>query len=274
MAARSSDVGCTVQGGGTSLAPPDTPCTLAADAALTKHLQTLLTWLLAVFRWLLGGAVIADAAGAPPLELVQPVPPASELAQPVPTASKPVQPVPPEDGAPAEILLEHTAESFSDAVRRRLGRGEIVARALYRDFFVDGVLTARAAEVKAAASTLAGPLLGLCEALPPLTAPATAVPPLPGETDKYVLTTADGYEIEMVAMPAPGVEASWSLCLSTQVGCRMGCTFCETGRMGLLRNLSVGEIVGQLAFARFELGLAVSSIVFMGMGERLLGLEP
>eukprot|EP00966_Prymnesium_polylepis_P118021 2728945-Prymnesium_polylepis.1 len=73
----------------------------------------------------------------------------------------------------------------------------------------------------------------------------------------------------MVAMPAPGIDGAWSLCLSSQVGCRMGCTFCETGRMGLLRNLSVAEVVGQLAFARFSLSLPVANIVFMGMGEPL-----
>jgi len=72
----------------------------------------------------------------------------------------------------------------------------------------------------------------------------------------------------MVAMPAPGGR-SWSLCVSSQVGCRMGCSFCETGRMGLLRNLSAAEIVAQVALAAHVLGLHVANVIFMGMGEPL-----
>ena len=71
----------------------------------------------------------------------------------------------------------------------------------------------------------------------------------------------------MVAMPAPGGDGTWSLCVSSQVGCRMGCAFCETGRMGLLRNLSVGEITSQVVLATRALGLAVTNVVFMGMGH-------
>jgi 23S rRNA (adenine2503-C2)-methyltransferase len=60
-----------------------------------------------------------------------------------------------------------------------------------------------------------------------------------------------------------------TLCISSQVGCKMGCTFCETGRMGLLRNLTAAEIVGQLLCARHVLGFAYENVVFMGMGEAL-----
>jgi 23S rRNA (adenine2503-C2)-methyltransferase len=60
-----------------------------------------------------------------------------------------------------------------------------------------------------------------------------------------------------------------SLCVSSQVGCARGCTFCETGQMGLLRNLTPSEIVGQAVAAKTHFGQAIRNIVFMGMGEPL-----
>ena len=86
--------------------------------------------------------------------------------------------------------------------------------------------------MSAAGPSLAGRLLGLCDEEPPLKAVGSPRPPSAGETEKYVLSTADGYEIEMVAMPAPGVEGSWSLCVSSQVGCARACT-CIRARAGL-----------------------------------------
>ena len=58
-----------------------------------------------------------------------------------------------------------------------------------------------------------------------------------------------------------------TLCVSSQVGCRMGCAFCETARLGFRRNLTVSEIVGQVYNARHTLGHDIKNIVFMGMGE-------
>uniref|UniRef100_A0A7S3D5C7 Radical SAM core domain-containing protein n=1 Tax=Palpitomonas bilix TaxID=652834 RepID=A0A7S3D5C7_9EUKA len=66
-----------------------------------------------------------------------------------------------------------------------------------------------------------------------------------------------------------GVVQQWNLCVSSQVGCRLGCAFCETGRMGLLRSLTAGEITSQVFFAKYVLGLDVKNVVFMGMGEPL-----
>jgi 23S rRNA (adenine2503-C2)-methyltransferase len=64
-----------------------------------------------------------------------------------------------------------------------------------------------------------------------------------------------------------------SLCVSSQVGCKMGCTFCETAQMGYLRSLTAGEIVAQVMVARFVLGEPVENIVFMGMGEPMDNLD-
>jgi len=60
---------------------------------------------------------------------------------------------------------------------------------------------------------------------------------------------------------------TYTLCVSSQVGCAMGCTFCETAQMGLIRSLTPSEIVGQWFAARHIIGIAPKNIVFMGMGE-------
>jgi 23S rRNA (adenine2503-C2)-methyltransferase len=92
-----------------------------------------------------------------------------------------------------------------------------------------------------------------------------------GVTAKVVFRLHDGLECESVLLPM-GRERS-TLCISSQVGCKMGCRFCETGRMGLLRNLTTAEILGQLLCARHVLGWGFRNVVFMGMGEALDNLE-
>jgi 23S rRNA (adenine2503-C2)-methyltransferase len=76
----------------------------------------------------------------------------------------------------------------------------------------------------------------------------------------------DGERIETVVIPMRGYA---TVCISSQVGCRMGCAFCSTARMGLIRNLETAEIVAQVYLARQTLGVAVRNVVFMGMGEPL-----
>lgn len=88
-----------------------------------------------------------------------------------------------------------------------------------------------------------------------------------GITSKMVLRLGDGLEVESVLIPMG--RGRHTLCVSSQVGCKMGCAFCETGRMGLLRHLQPDEIVAQLLVARHRLGWPIRNIVFMGMGEAL-----
>ncbi len=78
-------------------------------------------------------------------------------------------------------------------------------------------------------------------------------------------------ETESVLIPMIGrtSKPSYTLCVSSQVGCAMGCTFCETAQMGLIRSLSPGEIVGQWYAATHVLGRRPKNMVFMGMGEPL-----
>src|SRR6186997_655986 len=87
-------------------------------------------------------------------------------------------------------------------------------------------------------------------------------------TTKYLIKLADGREIESVYIPDTPAQ---TFCISTQVGCAMNCGFCLTGKMGLLRNLTAGEIAGQVRLLAHETGLADApfNIVLMGMGEPL-----
>jgi 23S rRNA (adenine2503-C2)-methyltransferase len=82
---------------------------------------------------------------------------------------------------------------------------------------------------------------------------------------KLLLGLEDGKTIESVLLPGDGV------CVSTQVGCAVGCTFCMTGRDGLMRQLTSGEIVAQVALARSR--QRVRRVVFMGMGEPAHNLD-
>jgi 23S rRNA (adenine2503-C2)-methyltransferase len=87
-------------------------------------------------------------------------------------------------------------------------------------------------------------------------------------TTKFLLRLADGREIESVFIPDTPAQ---TFCISTQVGCPMNCAFCLTGKMGLVRNLSAGEIAAQVRLLAHETGLAgrAFNIVLMGMGEPL-----
>ncbi|HEX9773431.1 MAG TPA: 23S rRNA (adenine(2503)-C(2))-methyltransferase RlmN [Steroidobacteraceae bacterium] len=91
-------------------------------------------------------------------------------------------------------------------------------------------------------------------------------------TRKWLLQFESGQAIEMVFIPEPG---RGTLCISSQVGCAMDCTFCSTGQQGFNRNLDTAEIAGQVWLARRELGATpdgdrvITNVVFMGMGEPL-----
>lgn len=94
------------------------------------------------------------------------------------------------------------------------------------------------------------------------------------ETIKFCQKTHDSLEIESVIIPMGGKGVFWNtLCVSSQVGCARGCTFCQTARMGLLRNLTVEEIVGQVRAANRHYGAAIRNVVFMGMGEPMDNLD-
>jgi len=92
-------------------------------------------------------------------------------------------------------------------------------------------------------------------------------------TKRYLLRLADGKTVETVLMPE---DTRDTVCISSQVGCPVDCRFCMTAAMGLERNLTAGEIVGQVLYAARDNGLLQDdrkfNIVLMGMGEPLLNL--
>jgi 23S rRNA (adenine2503-C2)-methyltransferase len=90
-------------------------------------------------------------------------------------------------------------------------------------------------------------------------------------TEKFLFSLEDGETIESVLIPD---DARLTLCISSQVGCAMGCTFCLTGKLGLIRNLKAFEIVDQvIAVNRLILPRKITNIVLMGMGEPLANLH-
>lgn len=102
--------------------------------------------------------------------------------------------------------------------------------------------------------------------------PLTVVQADGGDTVKYLFRLADGATVETVFMRYE--DGRRSVCISTQVGCGMGCTFCATGLAGLTRNLAAAEIVDQVVQAQRLSGERVTNVVFMGMGEPLANYGP
>jgi 23S rRNA (adenine2503-C2)-methyltransferase len=91
-----------------------------------------------------------------------------------------------------------------------------------------------------------------------------------GQTIKFLLKLTDGLCVESVFM-IDGKRRT--ICLSSQVGCALGCGFCATGKMGFQRNLSAGEIVDQLVAIQRTLNVEATNIVIMGMGEPFLNYD-
>jgi 23S rRNA (adenine2503-C2)-methyltransferase len=92
-----------------------------------------------------------------------------------------------------------------------------------------------------------------------------------GSATKYLVALDDGQTIECVLMRFD--DGRRTACISTQVGCAMGCGFCATGLGGFSRNLSAGEILGQALLIRAHADARLSNVVFMGMGEPLANYD-
>ena len=144
-----------------------------------------------------------------------------------------------------------------------LGHKRFHARQIYRWIWKRGVtdiaqMTDLSAELRAALTTAAT-----------VSMPAVVKHDISEDgTQKFVMRMADGRLIESVFIPDTPKQ---TFCVSTQVGCAMGCTFCLTGKMGLVRNLSAAEISGQVRLLARSLDLLDKpfNIVLMGMGEPL-----
>jgi len=142
------------------------------------------------------------------------------------------------------------------------GRDRYVAADVYRQIFKNGHLDI----MKSRNRSLTGPFLDKLSA-------GIWIPPARIVEEKYedsllkfVTRLEDDQTIETVVIP---MISHNTLCISSQVGCRMGCRFCETASLGFRRNLTTAEITGQVFTARFHYGYDIRNIVFMGMGEPL-----
>lgn len=154
-----------------------------------------------------------------------------------------------------DILGATAGETIAWCADRGIGRGSALAG--YSAAYRDG----------------AAPPAWACCDVPPLNSRCVE-----GETTKFTLRLADGLETESVIIPmrqrrddAP--MTTRTLCVSSQVGCAMGCRFCETAQMGLMRNLTAAEIIAQWYAARHTFEAPIKNIVFMGMGEPMDNLD-
>jgi 23S rRNA (adenine2503-C2)-methyltransferase len=157
-------------------------------------------------------------------------------------------------------IFEFTCRELAEHFDRRYGKGLFHAAALYREIFQKGNL-----DFKDAPEFMASPNFThrLKNEISVYLAPVVQVQK-ETEVIKFVSRMHDGVAVESVIIP---MARHKTLCLSSQAGCRMGCRFCETARLGFRRNLTVEEIVGQVFTARFRFDRSIRNIVFMGMGE-------
>lgn len=181
-------------------------------------------------------------------------------------------------------ILRYDYDGLVAEFGRRFGKGEFHAGALFRSLYRKGESDPGKLPEFAANPTLAESVRQAFKySLPPLVgrsgAGDTGFQSESGsrgesgsrsETYKFLLKLRGGLESESVVIPMRQYK---SLCISSQVGCKMGCTFCETAQMGYLRSLDAGEIVAQVMTARHVLGEPIENVVFMGMGEPMDNLD-
>src|SRR2546422_472257 len=169
------------------------------------------------------------------------------------------------------LFKDHTADELHDRLAG-LGVSPRLARRLQA-----AVMQRRATELPAALPEVAARLLVRVReatAIPRLELLDKAVSPVDGFA-KYLFRGTGPEPFEAVRIPLlhrPGDE-KYIVCVSSQVGCAMGCAFCATGRMGFKRNLATWEIVDQVMQIRDDSPHPVRGVVFMGMGEPFLNYD-
>lgn len=178
------------------------------------------------------------------------------------------------DTPPRTDLLGFDLETFTAWGRALVGHAPRFHHDLYRRLMASGRFTPAESPLwQEAETTRPGTIATLAAAaiedqLPPITGCITADDPELGTTTKVLCSLADGHEVEAVLIPMHA-DQHYTVCVSSQVGCRMGCSFCHTAKMGLVRSLSAHEIVAQALAVRRATGHAPRNVVFMGMGEPL-----
>ncbi|TYT74934.1 23S rRNA (adenine(2503)-C(2))-methyltransferase RlmN [Desulfobotulus mexicanus] len=163
-------------------------------------------------------------------------------------------------------LFSMTCADLENWLRLSHGKGAFHAKALYHEVMGRGNRDFALHPAFEKSQKLALAVEGS------LDVPEARIVETAGTDDSFKFVTAldDGLRIESVILT---MESHETLCLSTQVGCRMGCAFCETGTMGLIRNLQPEEMVLQVMAARYQLQRPVRNVVYMGMGEPMDNLD-
>lgn len=157
-------------------------------------------------------------------------------------------------------LLEMTYDELVKRFAEHYGKGPFLAGALYREFHREMNPEPWTAEAITRSPGLGQRLQNDLSRLP-----GTVVEEIRQEgVVKFVTELDDRHRIESVFLP---MASHHTLCVSSQVGCRMGCRFCQTAKLGWIRNLTAAEITGQVYNARIRYGRAIRNVVFMGMGE-------
>ena len=159
-------------------------------------------------------------------------------------------------------ILELTCDEFTEELKIRYGKGTYHATVIYREIFRNGNMRFRdipeLSKSKKFMDLLENDL-------------RVNIYPVASQINeagliKFITRLKHGHEIESVIVP---MATRSTLCISSQIGCKMGCFFCETAQMGFHRNLSIEEIIGQVFTAKFHFGVDIRNVVFMGMGEPL-----
>lgn len=163
-------------------------------------------------------------------------------------------------------IFDYTHDQFVNAFQRRYGKSAYYGSPIYRQVMKHG----RLAPGELAQYTGCAELANRLQTDLVLTSGKLVEKETDEGVTKFVTGLADGLTVESVVIP---MYRRHTVCVSSQVGCRMGCRFCRTGKIGLIRNLTASEIVEQVFVARHLLGANVRNVVFMGMGEPLDNMD-
>ena len=162
-------------------------------------------------------------------------------------------------------LLKLTYSAFLKKFKEKFNKGDYHGRVIYRQFFKEGKLSLINHDNFAKSGTLAQEVEKIITT-PKFNIVASKESKSQDGVIKFVLELEDKEVIESVIIPSSGRT---TLCISSQVGCRMGCKFCSTAKLGFIRDLSIDEITLQVWVAKFHYNQTIDNIVFMGMGEPL-----
>lgn len=155
-------------------------------------------------------------------------------------------------------IFNHNSFGYSDEIKKNINKGLVHSLEVYKEWIRKGAVPFRHPSFKNCPSLLKTIVQNTVFEIPKVART------LDHDGLKKFWLEAEGGLIEAVIIP---MTFGYSLCVSSQVGCKMGCAFCQTGKMGLIRHLKAHEIVQQLFVAKTFFGYPIRNIVFMGMGE-------